>query len=100
MYIVFSVARDGHLFSLLEKIVSEQREQRKLLTTIFSKLNQSSEDIHEGLKENFPITSQEKLKELEEKLEEKDFASSVVSLYNYKEIVELLSLSMHQQWLL
>ena len=74
------MARDTRLFHMLEKIVAEQKEMKRILTSISAKLNQTVEHT-EGIEEIFPIPSQEKLEELEDKLSDKDFSSSVVRVY-------------------
>ena len=68
------------IFTILEKIKEEQRNQSTLLKTILSKLGEGScesdpipEDLH------FPITSEAEMGMFEEYLKDKSIQKAVVS---------------------
>ncbi len=67
---------------MLEKIIAEQKDQRRMLNLIVNKLeNVSSEDTTGGLPEglSFPVTTQQELENLEEVLQDMTTFSAVVS---------------------
>ena len=81
LVLFISVARDVRMFTLLEKILGEQRDQRRILNLIREKLEDVTEEGTGGVPEgvDFPLKSMEDLTKLEELLNDKSTFTSVVS---------------------
>lgn len=80
-HFLFYQARDAQFLTLLEKIIAEQKEQRRLLQLIISKgpaVEENSLTLPEGV--TFPIKSVDDMDSFNELLQESEVYSRVVSI--------------------